>query len=105
VVDYSNETKNIQMKQSFRICIALAVIALAFTAGYLEAKREQSAMEAARSIEVVRQLPSDHRKYSCAAYIGKLEGSKHEAALVWFQPFYDGNHPMTEKDYDVCMEF
>jgi len=68
-------------------------------------REEEAANDRKAALEKLQRLPSDHRKMDCASHIGKLKGSKHDAALLRFRPFFDDNYTMTEEDLKTCEEF
>ena len=60
--------------------------------------------ETAYWLKQLQRIPSDHLKRTCAQHIGQLKGGRHDAALLWFQPFYDDNRSMTEDDFEKCKQ-
>jgi predicted negative regulator of RcsB-dependent stress response len=87
--------------------VIISVILLLFTIiGWQQYQINQMKRQRAEEFaEEMQRFTWSMRKANCAEHIGKLEGPKHDAALVWFRPFHDDSHPMSEEDLKTCKEF
>lgn len=81
-----------------------AFVLLVVIVGLVDYRKEQARKA---DIELLKELTIRQREDFCSAHIGKLSGSKHEAALKWVHSFslQGQEHRMTDEDLRTCLAF
>ena len=91
------------MVKAFLAGVAVTLLVLVVIALVVVEQRKENARKA--DIEYVKELTIRHREDFCAAHIGELKGSKHEAASKLFHSFsLEGKeYRLAEDDQKTCL--